>query len=176
MAFTALVVPVPAASWLLDRAVAGTAGDPDGPRIPGLPAHLTLITPFAPPEQVTDGLLDELTALFADVVPFWFRLSQVCRFPNGPVYLAPEPAAPFRRLVRALAHAFPEHPPYEGRFDDVVPHVTVPLGAHERLEDLQDRLDAHGPLRCEAREAHLVRVDDEAFELVAQFGFGTVAA
>ena len=45
---------------------------------------------------------------------------------GGTVYLAPSPAAPFRQLTHELFRRFPEHPPYGGAFDDVVPHLSVP--------------------------------------------------
>src|SRR6476620_6832750 len=117
MDFTGLVVPVPSVDWLvLDRHPA--AG---GLRVP---AHVTLIAPFVPPEELTDGIVSELATPFSDVVPFSFALQETAEFPDGTVYLAPQPAAPFRQLTHALATVFPEYPPYEGRFDTVVPHLT----------------------------------------------------
>jgi 2'-5' RNA ligase len=170
--FTALVVPVPAADWLV-------AGRPmrDG-YAAGLvvPAHVTLVVPFVAPEQLTDGVVTELAGLFGDVVPFPFELAQASRFPEGPVYLAPDPAAPFRHLVGELGRAFPEHPPYEGRFDGVVPHLTVPLRDGEEMGDLQRLVDDEGPVRALAAEAELLRVDDEGISVVAHFPFGTTAA
>ena len=170
--FSALLVPVPAAEWLV-------AGRPlDSGYAAGLvvPAHLTLLAPFAPRDELTDGVVTELDGLFADVVPFPFELSRASRFPEGPAYLAPDPPAPFRHLVNELGRAFPEYPPYEGRFDEVVPHVTVPLRNGEGLDDLQRLVDDHGPVRALAAEAQLVWVDGEGVEVVAHFPFGTTAA
>jgi 2'-5' RNA ligase superfamily len=170
--FSALLVPVPAADWL----VAGRPMDAGYAAGLAVPAHVTLIAPFAPRERLTDGVLTELEGLFGDVVPFPFALSRASRFPDGPAYLAPDPAAPFRHLVSELAHAFPEHPPYEGRFDSIVPHLTVPLRDGERLEDLQRLVDGEGPVRALAAEAELVWVDEEGLEVLARFPFGTTAA
>jgi hypothetical protein len=47
--------------------------------------------------------------------------------------LDPEPAQPFRQLTAAVWRAFPQHPPYGGAYNDVVPHLTV---AEQRLADL----------------------------------------
>ncbi|WP_148573193.1 2'-5' RNA ligase family protein [Nocardioides caldifontis] len=173
--FSALLLPVPVADWL----VAGRAMTDGYAAGLVVPAHVTLLVPFVPRDELTDGVLTELEALFGDVVPFSFELARASRFPDGPVYLAPDPAAPFRHLVMELARAFPEHPPDEGRFDGVVPHLTVPLREDEQLDDLQHLLDAQGPVRALASEAQLVWVDgtaEEVVEVVARFPFGTTAA
>ena len=82
---TALVIPVPAAEplgpWTGDRE--------------GVPAHLTLLYPFAPPGLIDDGSLVEL---FSSFEPFDYRLVELRSFDDGTVYLAPEPAEPFVRL------------------------------------------------------------------------------
>jgi hypothetical protein len=41
------------------------------------------------------------------------------------LWLAPEPAQPFREFTAAVWRAFPEHPPYGGAHADSVPHLTV---------------------------------------------------
>jgi hypothetical protein len=158
-ASAALVVPVAAADWLV------------GDRLP-LPAHVPLLVPFVPRSAVTDGLLAELEALFADVVPFSFELDEVCAFPSGEVYLAPHPPTPFRQLTAQLARRFPRLPSSVGQFPDVVPHVTVPVVDGETLSDVERRVRVHGPLQGLATEAQLV----SGSEVLAEFPFGTAAA
>jgi 2'-5' RNA ligase len=46
-------------------------------------------------------------------------------FDTRVAYLAPEPAEWFRAATARMYDAFPDYPPYEGAFDDVVPHLTV---------------------------------------------------
>jgi hypothetical protein len=162
-ALTGLVVPVPAAARVVG----------DGVRVP---AHVTLLAPFLPRPELTDGLLGELRALFADVVPFSFELDEVCVFPSGTVYLAPRPPGPFRQLTLELTRRFPEHPPYGGQFPELVPHLTVPLRDGESVADVERRLREHGPVQGLATEAHLLRVTDDDVEVVAVFPFGTAAA
>ena len=41
------------------------------------------------------------------------------------LYLEPDPAHPFVDMIEAVAERFPEHPPFGGEFDTVVPHLTV---------------------------------------------------
>lgn len=166
-AYSALVVPVPEADWL----ASGAPGA--GLR---LPAHVTLLVPFAPRGSLTDGLLAELERFFADVIPFTFTLEEVCTFPGGGVYLAPEPAAPFRHLTGELARRFPEYPLHLGHLDAMVPHVPIPVAEAEAVPSLRARLEEHGRLRGHASQAQLLWVEDGRYEVLADFGFGFVAA
>ena len=75
-------------------------------------------------------------------------------FPDGVLYLAPEPAEPFGALTEAFAAAWPEYPPYGGSFTDVVPHLTVAMArrAHRRAREPSSHaglpLVQRGPTRC----------------------------
>jgi hypothetical protein len=57
------------------------------------------------------------------------RLARVEVFPDGIIHLRPEPDGPLRQLTADLARAFPDHPPYAGRYADVRPHLTLDLVA-----------------------------------------------
>ncbi|WP_260474783.1 2'-5' RNA ligase family protein [Streptomyces sp. WAC 05379] len=63
---------------------------------------------------------------------FEARFDHSGRFP-GVLYLAPEPDTHFRRLTEAITARWPEHPPFGGQFDDVVPHLTVAQGQDEAV-------------------------------------------
>ena len=93
----------------------------------GVPAHVTVLYPFVPP-PVGAADLERLAAALADVGPFECEFARLEWFGDDVVWLAPEPAAPFRDMTAAVARAFPSHPPYGGQFDDVVPHLTVGHG------------------------------------------------
>jgi 2'-5' RNA ligase len=127
MSHTALCVPVPEA----ERVVAQLRDRYDPSAAAGIPAHITLVTPFAP---VTDELVEELREFFADVAAFPFELTRTGRFPDT-LYLAPEPAAPFEALIARLTERYPDHPPYGGAFDSVIPHVTVAHAASSATLD-----------------------------------------
>ena len=90
-----------------------------------MPAHVTVLYPFIPPALITNEVLGELGELFSRLDGFDFSLSEVRWFDQRVVYLAPSPSAAFRQLTATVGDKFPEYPPYEGAFDDVVPHVTV---------------------------------------------------
>ena len=112
---TALVIAVPEAEPVVGR-LRALYDDAD---VTGIPAHVTLLFPF--------GDRDEgLAALFAGFAPFDFALTGVRRWPNV-LWLAPAPAERFVELTRALVERYPEHPPYEGRHDDLIPHLTVAM-------------------------------------------------
>ena len=88
-----------------------------------IPAHVTLLGPFMPVERIDETVRAQLRALFARHEPIDISLTSVRRFP-GVLYLGLEPDAACRALADDLAAAFPEFPPYGGRFEHVVHHVT----------------------------------------------------
>ena len=70
--------------------------------------------------------LDRVAEVLARHRVFDVVLDGIGVFPDGIVHLRVHPEGPLRALTAALADAFPEHPPYGGRFgDDVVPHLTL---------------------------------------------------
>ncbi len=72
------------------------------------------------------------------------------------LWLAPSPDEPFAAMADALAAEFPEHPPYGGKYQSMVPHLTVAMSNDEdllaRIEaDLAGRL----PIRIRVHHAAL---------------------
>jgi 2'-5' RNA ligase len=125
----------------------------------GLPAHITILTPFAPPDSLSRNTMAELRALFAGHARFEFTLAGVCGFPSV-VYLVPEPLGSFAALTHASAARFPGYPLYGGAFEDPVPHLTVaqyPLA--EDLAAVSDcivsRVGRSLPVHCRAHEVSL---------------------
>jgi 2'-5' RNA ligase len=105
----------------------------------GVPAHITLLYPFMSPERITKAVIEQVRAVASAASAFAFRLTSVRRFP-GVLYLAPDPAAPFIALTKALVHQFPEFPPYGGQHDVVVPHLTVAKGGELALSSAEAEL------------------------------------
>jgi 2'-5' RNA ligase len=120
---SALVVPVPN----LGAAVSAVRRGHDSSARQGMPAHVTLLFPFLPVEDLGAPVEATLARVVGSHRAFPFRLARVGHFP-AVLYLAPEPAEPFIDLVGALVAEWPLYPPYGGRFRDVVPHVTVAQG------------------------------------------------
>lgn len=154
---TAVIVPVE-----LPVAVRRLRDRLDPSAVDGVPAHVTLLFPFLPPAELDEEVRGRLAAIIGAERPFPFTLARVGRWPDV-VYLAPEPDAPFLRLIEAVAAAFPEHPPYGGAHADVVPHVTIAQDPRPGyLEAAEHALPALLPIRDVAREAWLVARLDAA--------------
>ena len=123
-------------------------------------AHITLLFPFLPPQQLDEALLAELQHLFRSYPAFSYKLTHVARFPEA-LYLTPEPAQPFITLIKALMTRYPECRPYDGKYLELIPHLTV---AQAEKPTHLDRIEAKViqfckselPLRLQAREVALV--------------------
>ena len=130
----------------------------------GVPAHITLLYPFVPPERLDERVEAELGAVAGEREPFDFVLRRTARFPEGPLlYLAPEPPEPFLRLTEAIAAAWPEHPPYEGAHDEVVPHLTVASAEDPVLDEIAEALEPQLPIRASANKALLLEEGEDGF-------------
>jgi 2'-5' RNA ligase len=118
---SAIVVPVPEAEPVVGHLRARL----DRSASLGVPAHVTILYPFVPPEQITAAVLAKAVAAVASVARFSCRFAGTDWFGDEVVWLAPEPAGPFRELTAAVHAAFPRYPPFGGVFADVIPHLTV---------------------------------------------------
>jgi 2'-5' RNA ligase len=153
-----IILPVPEAEPVVGR----LRGLHDPQARYGVPAHITLLYPFAHPSRIGDAIA-VLRQLFSRVPAFEFSLTEVRRFP-ATAYLHPEPATTFVRLTESIAHEWPEFPPFGGLFSTVIPHLTV---AHQATANSLDAVDAtvamHLPIRCRALEAWLMCSDERGF-------------
>ena len=145
---TALICRVPEAERYIARY--RDRYDPSARR--NVPAHVTVLYPFIAPDEIDDGVLARLRDIAAAVPCFDYRLSRTRRFPAA-LYLDPEPGDSYAALMDAVFRAFPDYPPFEGKFDTVVPHVTVALGDEPLLCELEVELrialpGAGIPARC----------------------------
>jgi 2'-5' RNA ligase len=159
MGQTALIIEVDAA-----EAAASpwrTAYDPVATR--GVPAHITVLFPFAPSDRLDRAVLERLTELATRTPVFDFDLTSVDEFP-GTVWLRPEPETPFTTLTHQIWSAFPDFPPYGGRFSEVHPHLTLASVDAEHQAALAARIreamTPHLPIRCRA-DALSVFVSDD---------------
>jgi 2'-5' RNA ligase len=115
---TALVVFVPEA----ETAIGEIRLQHDRNAMLGAPAHITVLFPFVDGDEIDE---DALGRLFAAIPAFDFVLDRVERWDNGVVWLHPEPSQPFEDLTAAVWQRWPNHPPYEGEFELVIPHLTL---------------------------------------------------
>lgn len=110
----------------------------------GVPAHVTVLYPFMPPEHVDESVLQQVQSLLSAFDGFGFVLDRVGRFP-GTAYLAPEAADRFVSLTLGLVRLFPEYRPYGGRHESIVPHLTVAQAAEAELDAVESQLRAALP-------------------------------
>jgi 2'-5' RNA ligase len=151
---TALIVEVPEAEPLVKE----WRAKHDWSAQHGVPAHITLLFPFVPTERIDDRLHHDLRTLFWAHPTFSFSLSHVARFPEV-AWLAPDPAEPFKALIEAISSQYPEHPPYEGIHDEVIPHLTVAEGGTELQDEVDAALTPALPIEAVARSVALLLED-----------------
>jgi len=162
---TALVIAVPEAEPLVSE----WRAQYDWSAQRGVPAHITLLYPFAPTEKVDDELLGRLRRLFVAEAAISFELTRVARFPEV-AWLAPEPSEPFTALTDLIAARFPDYPPYEGTHDVVIPHLTVAEGGVELQDQVETALSGHLPIRARANDvAFLFEGDDGLWQEAHRF-------
>jgi 2'-5' RNA ligase len=142
----------------------------------GMTPHVTLVVPFVPAAGIHEDIENRLRALFRRIEGFDYDLRRFEYFEGGVLWLAPEPPRPFVDLVFAIAEEFPEHPPYEGVHDEVIPHVTVAeTNDQGLLEQIRSAVEPRLPIRCRAEEAMLVvRGSDLRWRPRSPFRFGSL--
>jgi 2'-5' RNA ligase len=126
----------------------------------GVPAHVTVLHPFR--SSVDEEAVATIAATASGIPSFDATFSTVGRFPDGVVFLAPEPLDNLRKMTRAFAKAFPDCPPYGGAFPDPQPHLTVGVGLDDAEADVLERAMAPGlPLSTRVDLLTLLVEDDE---------------
>ena len=129
----------------------------------GMPAHVTLISPFSDTAEMTAERIDEARTVVAEFDAFDCRFSGIAHFETKPrlLYLQPQPDHVFRALIEALSKRFPEHPPYGGVHPDVIPHLTAAESDdHDRLRAVERELEALLPIEARLTEAVLMELQE----------------
>jgi len=135
MAETALICRVPEAERYISHY--RQRFDPSARR--NVPAHVTILYPFMAPELIDAEVLATLQRVVDSVPRFDYRMVRTQRFPVA-LYLDPEPGQPFSALTEGIFRAFPDYPPFDGKFETVVPHVTVAHGDEPLLCEIEVEL------------------------------------
>ena len=128
----------------LPPALARIRARDDAAAAAGAPPHITLLYPFLPVALLRPAVRRDLAGLAATIEPFDVVFVSVGRFP-GAVYLVPQPSAPFAELTGAIVSRFPAYPPYEGAFDEVVPHLTLVESDAAPLDPIAGAAERHLP-------------------------------
>jgi 2'-5' RNA ligase len=101
----------------------------------GIPAHITVVYPFQPAELMTAEDHRRLEDVVAGSGRLVLRLSEVRWFGASVLFLALEDPDPITHLIRAVSSAFPDYPPYAGRYAEPTPHLTI--GHNQPVDELQ---------------------------------------
>jgi 2'-5' RNA ligase len=149
---SALIVSIPEA----EAAVALQRAQFDDAAAWGIPAHVTVLFPFLPPSEVDAHVIETLAAAISGVPRFEATFESTRWFGTSVLWLAPTPAADFGALTTVVADAFPDYPPYEGRHDVVIPHLTVGHDvAGSALQEAEAEVQACLPIRVSVSEVAL---------------------
>jgi 2'-5' RNA ligase len=168
MAATAIIIPVPQAASVTQVWRQRYTGD--GPE--GMPPHITLLYPFVDASEV---VAEDVGKVLARFEPVEFTLASTARFAGTRqvLYLKPTPDAVFQAMTNALVAAFPQYPPYEGAFGEVVPHLTVAEGVAEGLlARIENQVRRALPIRAQVSQAWLMAYQDSAWRLHTRFPLG----
>lgn len=145
----------------------------------GVPAHVTLLFPFLEPPAIDDRLLVAVATALHGVGAFDVEFGELRRWspdrdaPLGVLWLVPEPSEPFQALTQALWDAFPDHPPYEGGHDEVVPHLTLATDDWSRFDAIAGEATRHLPFGRRVDAAALfVEGFDGQWQLRGRFALG----
>lgn len=165
---TAVLALVPETEPVVGRHRAGL--DPNAAA--GVPAHVTVLYPFVPPDRLGPETVTALGTALAGAETFACRFTDVRWFGEDHVWLAPTPAAPFDDLTTRVARAFPQHPPYGGAHDPV-PHLTLGSRRHAPLDALRAAAGEVGralPITSRITRVHLLAGSDapESWRVVAE--------
>lgn len=163
-----LLLQVPAAEFAVSRHRARW----DFSAAFGVPAHVTVVYPFMPPNLIDAGVLNQLADLFAPIPAFDLLLTSCAWFDERVLWLTPEDPRPIIGLTEAVSSAFPAYLPYEGRFPDVVPHLTVgDTGTPSDLAGVEAAVSPLLPIRARVAEVGLFQSegDPTLYRLRAQF-------
>jgi hypothetical protein len=114
----------------------------------GISAHVTVRTPFLPPEQWQDPALSVLDQF----LPIDVTLARLENRPGALVLLA-EPDDALRAITDATTSAWPTLPPHRGNRPDLAYHMTVVRTASDRVRsEAWETIAPHLPLHVTGTE------------------------
>ncbi|KKJ97437.1 2'-5' RNA ligase family protein [Micromonospora sp. HK10] len=168
---TALIVVVPEAEPAVGRfrsALDVAAGW-------GVPAHVTVLYPFLPPDRITDEVITDLDRICAATPCGEVSFAEVKWFGDTVVWLAPDPDDVFRHLTAAVWRRFPEAAPYGGAHAEPVPHLTIGHDAPKQvLAQAAEAVAGRLPIRTTVDTVRLIAgtAAPDSWRTRHEFAFG----
>jgi 2'-5' RNA ligase len=121
-----------------------------------VPPHITLLYPFAAFVDLYEATT-RVRKLCASVPTFEITLDGYGEFP-GAIFMNLADPAPVKSLFQTLSNAFPQYPPYGGRFGpDLHPHLTVAQFEDESEQQAAfKKLPKYPPLTFTVMNVHVI--------------------
>lgn len=165
---TALVLTIPEA----EAAVGRWRRRYDPVTVLGVPAHVTVLFPWAPLARVGPDDRPGLAGICAATAPIDITFSRLGRFPRT-LWLDPEPPEPIRALTEAVTQRWPAYPPYGGEFADPVAHLTIADQQDlDGLDHVVEAVEAHLPVRAHVAELTLLTLRARRWTVDSAFRLG----
>jgi 2'-5' RNA ligase len=168
---SALVIPVPDVEPLVKR----WRETLDPGCILGVPAHITVLFPFASPNDIDAEVVSTLERFFSEFDPMELVFDSVGWFGDTVAFLGPNPDTVLRRITRGLVRLFPTYPPYGGKHGEPTPHLTIGDGAPRNLlEEAARTVALHLPCRAFVDRVWLMAGTDDpgSWTLRNEFALG----
>jgi 2'-5' RNA ligase len=143
----------------------------------GVPAHVTVLYPFVPPEKLRSLDLAIIKEIASTTQAFPIQFTRTSWFANQVLWLPPEPDGLLRQLSARLYAAYPQCPPYGGAILDPIPHLTVADGANIALmREAEDVVAGRLPLSTVAVELTVMTGSREpaSWQTLAAFPFSAI--
>lgn len=140
----------------------------------GVPAHVSIIYPFARARKLTRELLGAARAIAADTAPFRVRFERTGWFGDTTLWLDPRPQPRLDGLIARCMAAFPQFPPYGGEFDEVIPHLTIATGrSAQEAKEAERKVLPELPITATAARFSVVAgaTQPGGFTVVAEYPF-----
>jgi len=149
----------------------------DAVALHGIPAHITLLFPFQPPNEINTQTIEKLKQVFVNVKQFAFFLEKINTFPFV-IFLEPSARSMFIILTKEIIRAFPKYPQYGGKFRSITPHLTVgQLSSEQKIDSIKKRIvkDIQNklPIKSKAEEAWLMIKNNTEWSLKHRFPFSS---
>ncbi len=118
------------------------------------PAEITLLYPFVPIDEL-EAACPTLRVIGTEIAPFEITMCGYGQFPRT-TFMAPADPAPILAVFHRLFAAFPDYPPYRGKFgNDLHPHMTVAVFEDENTQQQADFPD-YGSISFTVDRLHVV--------------------
>lgn len=138
----------------------------------GIPPHITALFPFKRPGEINEEDISELKSIFSTIDSFSFCLEKINTFP-GVVFLEPSEKEKFSQLTHEIVKVFPDYLPYEGKFKELNPHLTIGHELADRfdeaLEKTKREIGSKLPIRIVAEEIWLMESENGLWTVQEKF-------